>query len=249
MSKCKINKYCDDDDDILFQNINFDKYIVPKSEVINIDNSDSEDEKMLFPEDNFDSDDDNGYNFEKLKIVIISKSVAKFWDQAKTEWELEFIYEEPDGECVCGHKPIMDHCVIRNKHIPENTLVVGNRCVQRFKGEIAEYSQKLFDCIKKWNKQEDADKRRANVEMIKLFHKRKILSDNDKEFYLENYTKRTSLSDRQLEWMMNLNEKILNALDAPPKICNDCSSIVYQQISKNDKKYYLCKNHVNAKFL
>lgn len=183
----------------------------------------------------------DGYNFEALKSAVLERSIAQIWDQAKTEWELYYIYEEQGGKCACGHWPITEHCVIRNKLQSSQLLTVGNKCVGKFQNELSQYSNSLFKCLKRWKNEPNSERRRATIEMIDLFHQRKVLSDIDRDFYLPNIRKRTSLSPRQLEWMININQKILNALQFPPKPCPDCYLLVYRQISRRNKPYYWCK--------
>ncbi|CAF1049111.1 unnamed protein product [Adineta steineri] len=191
----------------------------------------------------------DGYNFEALKNAVVKRSVASIWDQAKTEWELYYIYEQQGGTCACGHRPITEHCVIRNRLQPSKLLTVGNKCVEKFQNELSEYSNSLFRCLKRWKDEPDLERRRATTAMIDLFHRRDVLSDNDRDFYLENMRKRTTLSPAQLNWMVNINEKISNALQFPPRTCPTCHSLVYQQISRNNNPYYMCKNHDPPKYV
>ena len=66
----------------------------------------------------------------QLAQEIIDRSNATNWDEAKLEWKLEEVYceDEPDV-CLCGHFPIMELCVLHNKH-NGNRAVVGNVCVK-----------------------------------------------------------------------------------------------------------------------
>ena len=54
----------------------------------------------------------------RLVQEIVALSVADNWNAAKQEWELGEIFTVPDtkpGTCLCGHHPIIKHCVIRNR--------------------------------------------------------------------------------------------------------------------------------------
>lgn len=73
---------------------------------------------------------DNG-NQEKLRQVVLENSEAGEWDAAIHEWDLAYIYEERGSVCACGHSPITDNCLIRNR-VNGNTLVVGNVCINHF---------------------------------------------------------------------------------------------------------------------
>ena len=53
----------------------------------------------------------------KLFSEIINLSVAKKWEEAKKEWELDHIYSADEAQtCLCGHHPIIEICVIKNKN-------------------------------------------------------------------------------------------------------------------------------------
>ncbi len=43
-----------------------------------------------------------GHNEAKFKSAILSLSIATEWDEAKAEWELFFVYDDPsDRSCEC----------------------------------------------------------------------------------------------------------------------------------------------------
>lgn len=69
-------------------------------------------------------------NQELLRQQVVEASIADTWDDAKLEWSLITIFDEPEGTCACGHE-IAQHCVIRNKH-NTNELIVGNVCINHF---------------------------------------------------------------------------------------------------------------------
>lgn len=52
----------------------------------------------------------------KLTEEIINLSESDQWDFAKLEWNFEFAYYagEPQS-CLCGHYPIRNICVIKNR--------------------------------------------------------------------------------------------------------------------------------------
>src|SRR5262245_29496834 len=80
--------------------------------------------------------DGDGRTLYRLTARIIAGSVAETWADAKREWELSHIYfAEPDeaGTCLCGHSPIIEHCVLVNRPNGK-TATVGNVCVTRFLG-------------------------------------------------------------------------------------------------------------------
>ena len=52
----------------------------------------------------------------KLITEILERSVAQTWDEARREWSLYEVYEADEPEtCLCGHFPIIELCVLRNR--------------------------------------------------------------------------------------------------------------------------------------
>jgi hypothetical protein len=70
----------------------------------------------------------------KLTREIIDRSSGAIWDEARVEWTLHEVYEseEPDT-CLCGHNPIIELCVLRNR-VNGGFATVGNCCVKKFIG-------------------------------------------------------------------------------------------------------------------
>ena len=83
----------------------------------------------------------------KLTDEIIALSDSKIWNFAKLEWDFNFAYYSEDLQtCLCGHYPIKNICVIRNKN-NSNQTEVGNCCINKFLG--IEDGNKIFTSIKK----------------------------------------------------------------------------------------------------
>jgi len=80
------------------------------------------------------------HNFERLKEHILSLSVSKNFEVAKTEWSLHSIEvsEEMDS-CPCG-QDIKEHCYIENKK-NGNTTYVGNVCINIFFNPFQPFKQ------------------------------------------------------------------------------------------------------------
>lgn len=134
------------------------------------------------------------------KIVALSESNK--WEAAKQEWCLEEIYftDEP-GTCICGHYPIIEHCIIRNRE-NGNTTTVGNMCVKRFLGLP---SDKLFGAISRIAEDHE---RPLNAEMIEHAHRKGWINDWEYSFYSDTLRKR-KLSPRQRTKRVEINRNIL----------------------------------------
>lgn len=141
-------------------------------------------------------------NKYKLIEEITSLSQSKIWLLVKLEWELDYIYFESEPEtCLCGHFPIIEVCVLRNRH-NRNTAIVGNICVKKF---IGLPSDNIFQAIKRITKDEEKS---LNLETIKYAHNKNWISDKDFNFYSDIYRKRY-LTSKQLNWKVKINQRVL----------------------------------------
>ena len=148
-----------------------------------------------------------GHNEAKFKAAILALSISKDWDEAKAEWELFFVYDDPsDRACECEHSPIHQICVIRNRK-NSNKTEVGNVCVRRF---LRLFSNRIFAVIKRV---------RANVQnslnpaALELFRERGVLSYAEEQEYLEYWRKRTTITVAQKKQKLDINERVLDYID------------------------------------
>jgi len=139
----------------------------------------------------------------KLIEEIIRLSVADTWDEAKLEWQLAEIYhqKEPDT-CICGHFPINEICVLRNKR---NNLIteVGNICVKKFLGLPSDL---IFKALRRIAKDET---RALNAEAIDHAFRKGWINNWEKRFYFDTMRKR-NLSNKQLAKRIQINRQVLN---------------------------------------
>ena len=136
----------------------------------------------------------------KLTSGIISLSQSEIWDKAKLEWVLNEIYqaEEPDT-CLCGHFPIIEICILRNK-FNGNHATVGNCCVKKF---IGLPSDKIFQAVKRVKKD---NQKSLNAESIQHGKNKGWLNQWEYDFYMDIMRKR-NLSSKQLQKKIQINEK------------------------------------------
>jgi len=139
----------------------------------------------------------------KLTEEILKLSVSQFWDSAKLEWKFENAYQSEEKQtCLCGHFPIRNICVIKNKE-NNSTTEVGNCCVYKF-FDIDE-GNKVFISIKRLKKDPSKSMSADSVEYLKS---KNILNDFEYNFY-KNIIKKRNLSERQLKLKKEINEKLL----------------------------------------
>ena len=67
-----------------------------------------------------------GMSEYKLTEEILNRSNSKEWNEAKLEWKLDFVHKADEPEaCLCGHFPIIEVCVLKNK-LSSDFVNVGN---------------------------------------------------------------------------------------------------------------------------
>lgn len=138
----------------------------------------------------------------KLTKEIIDLSVADIWDIAKLEWSLANIYEAEEPErCLCGHFPIIEICILKNKH-NANSATVGNCCVKKF---IGLPSDKIFQAVKRIRKD---NKKSLNAEAIDHAFRKGWINEWEYNFSIDTMRKR-KLSYKQLQTRIKVNEKML----------------------------------------
>jgi hypothetical protein len=144
------------------------------------------------------------HNEAKFKAHILSLSRSADWDDARAEWELQFVYDDAnDRACVCEHSPIQQICVIRNRD-NHNQAEVGNVCVKRF---MRIMSQRAFSCIKRIT----ADPAKSlNPFSLDLFRRRGVITAIEEADYLDYWRKRTSLTPIQIAQKHAINARVLS---------------------------------------
>lgn len=139
----------------------------------------------------------------QLMNEIVALSAARTWEQAKREWDLENVYQEDEPDtCLCGHFPINEICVLRNRE--NGTLViVGNVCVKRFLGLP---SDPIFQAVKGVKR---GSRKTFNEEAISHARKKGWINDWESDFYMDTMRKR-KLTEKQVAKRSQINEKILS---------------------------------------
>lgn len=149
----------------------------------------------------------SGHNFERFKAVILALSNAKVWDEAKPEWQLHAVYlDHSDRACECGHQPIHQICVIKNRE-NGNEAEVGNVCVHKFM-KLA--SPRIFAVLKRV--QADAA-RSLNPAALELFCRRGVISSGELDDYRGYWRKRKYMSEAQRCQKLAINQRVLDFVE------------------------------------
>ncbi len=134
---------------------------------------------------------------------IINLSHENEWVKAKLEWDWINLYEQkPPTSCLCGHFPIINVCVLKNK-MNNNTAEVGSCCVQKFMDN--DVPARIFSSINKVKK--DLVKS-LNHYVITYCKFKNIINDWEYEFYSSICSKRM-LSQKQFVQKININAKCI----------------------------------------
>lgn len=148
-----------------------------------------------------------GYNFEKFSRAILALSVSTDWDEAKTEWDLYLVYDDPsERSCECGHSPINQICVIRNRENNKQTEV-GNVCVHKF---LKLFSKRIFSVIRRVRLDNQKSLNPAALDMLR---RRGVLSNNERDEYQSYWRKRTNINDQQKKQKLEINLRVLNWIE------------------------------------
>lgn len=150
-----------------------------------------------------------GGNISRYQLFqeIIKLSESEIWEEAVREWELNRIYViEPDEEpeiCLCGHYPIRECCIIRNK-INNIEALVGNCCINKF---MDTDSDLIIQALKRVLKDIANSFNSASIEYAR---NKRIISEWEYKFYTDIHRKhKDNLSFNQERVKIKINKKIL----------------------------------------
>ena len=137
--------------------------------------------------------------------MIVALSESDTWETAKLEWMLYDVFydHESPGVCLCGHAPIVEHCVLLNRRNHVRTIV-GNVCVKKFMGIR---SDQILDGLKRVSE----DKGKAlNEKAIQFAFAKGWVNDWEHKFLLSTVRKR-KLSESQRSKRLQINSHVLRA--------------------------------------
>lgn len=148
-----------------------------------------------------------GHNFEKFTAAILALSNSKIWLEAKPEWELHLVYNDgSDRSCECGHQPIHQICVIKNRE-NGNEAEVGNVCVHNFM-QLA--SRRIFAVLRRVRAEITKS---LNPAALDLFSRRGVIGHSELTDYLDYWRKRTNMTEAQRRQKIDINQRVLDYVD------------------------------------
>jgi hypothetical protein len=137
---------------------------------------------------------------------IVQKSIADNFQEAKLEWILVSIVKGND-ECLCGHSPIKNLCILRNKNNCEQ-VIVGSTCVQKF---IGIKTEPLFVSYKIVLDNEEAY---LGKELIEYLHEHGIINDWEHDFLMSTIGKKFEwLTEKQQLKRIQINKKVIDYMN------------------------------------
>lgn len=149
----------------------------------------------------------SGHNFQKFTTAILALSNAKDWLEAKPEWELHIVYnDDADRTCECGHQPIQQICVIKNRD-NGNEAEVGNVCVHNFM-QLA--SRRIFAVLRRVRAEVTKS---LNPAALELFTRRGVIDSVEQAEYLDYWRKRSNMTDIQRRQKADINSRVLGYVD------------------------------------
>jgi hypothetical protein len=141
----------------------------------------------------------------QLTTEIVRLSEARSWSLAKLEWDLESVYfEEIPDTCLCGHFPIIEICILRNR-VNDNRTIVGNICVKKFLGLP---SDTIFRSVRRVH----ADKTKSlNEQSISYALSKRWINEWEHDFYADIRRKR-NLTRKQAAKKLEVNRKVVEGI-------------------------------------
>lgn len=134
---------------------------------------------------------------------IISLSQSSSWEEAKQEWQLSDVYQAEEAEtCLCGHYPIIELCILRNRH-NDRDAIVGNCCVKKF---IGLPSDLIFQAVKRIRSDNEKS---LNSEALTHAINKGWINKWEHDFY-HNIMRKRLLSQKQMTAKRNINLKFIN---------------------------------------
>lgn len=140
----------------------------------------------------------------KLTTEIIKRSLSSSWSEARREWKLIEVWESSEvSTCLCGHFPIIEHCLISNT-FTGSQVIVGNCCVKKF---IGLPSHLIFRGLRRIQK--DLDKA-MNLSSLEYAYDHGWVNEWEHEFLLDTQRKR-NLTEKQQQKRRQVNSKVILA--------------------------------------
>eukprot|EP00730_Choanoeca_flexa_P015989 TRINITY_DN746_c0_g1_i1.p1 TRINITY_DN746_c0_g1~~TRINITY_DN746_c0_g1_i1.p1 ORF type:complete len:173 (+),score=37.43 TRINITY_DN746_c0_g1_i1:32-520(+) len=136
------------------------------------------------------------------------ESLFEAYKVAKKEWHPHMVYEEPGGQCICGHRPITMHCVIKNEHNGKE-LILGNVCIKKF-GHNDGLEMKLQTIMKGLQKLRKGGL--GNRALRRLCFKRQIITKWELDFANNIEGRQSGLSFKQSKCQQVVLKKMQKAL-------------------------------------
>ncbi|MBJ9972375.1 hypothetical protein I8254_15350 [Providencia rettgeri] len=102
--------------------------------------------------------------------------------------------------CLCGHTPISNVCVLKNR-LNKRTTSVGNCCVKKFMGMP---SDAIFNAV---NRVAKDDSKSANIHTLRLALEKRIITQWEFDFYSDTMNKR-KLTPKQVATRKRINQKL-----------------------------------------
>lgn len=150
----------------------------------------------------------SSHNEFQLASRIVEFSVSNDWAIARAEWDLAEIYfEDEPSTCLCTHYPIIEICVLRNRH-NGNVAEVGNVCVNKFLGIP---SKIIFDGLKRVSKDQS---NALNSAASHYAFRKGWISQWEYNFLIDTGRKH-ALSFKQMAKRREINVRVLTRMRRP----------------------------------
>jgi len=188
-------------------------------------------------------------NQQQLRALVVEASEADNWEEARREWILSTIYDQ-QAHCVCNH-PIVENCVITNER-NQNTLIVGNVCVNHFDVDRLRVSGNARTCLQRLIESPDSS---ANEELLDIAERLNIINAEERRIYTELTTGPGSrsrfnpghekYSPKAVALRSKINSFLTTTFQPSRPRCATCQSYKrFKQNSVTKENFWTCPNMV-----
>ncbi len=167
-------------------------------------------------------------NYKRLCKEVLERSYSQILEEALNEWDLVEVYNtnaekdfteefEADYEanyetCLCGHHPIAEVFVLRNRSTGEE-IKVGNICIRHFDG-----GDKWEHIITDYKKVKKDISKRISQTSLDFMRDKKVPGFQSYKFYSKRVNRKiTTLSDAELSTIKKVNQLFISFIERTAK--------------------------------
>jgi hypothetical protein len=143
----------------------------------------------------------------RLRDALLAMSADQTWENARLEWVYSHsLYSGEVHHCLCG-QAIKNLCYLVNPENDHQLALVGCVCIEQFiDPEIGQFAKRINHTIRQLSVRPNY--RDRDETLINYARENNIISNGD-FLFLVSIRERRNLSERQLNWLNDINAKMI----------------------------------------